>query len=379
MSDPSSIVYIVAGEGASTWVADLRGTFSAGTTIAFETTVDGINWESAAGVQWGSTSPALVNNISGPGPWTYTGGIAAFSQFRVRATSINPGDNVSVTLRISVGSSPSFSTGGGGGGGTVNQGSPNTLANAWTVKITDGVNGPVSVLPGSTAASVGNSSLVVALSPNSPLPSGTNTIGAITGPGGGPVAVTGSFTATLEPYLLNSQEDPTTGAQTNNLTSSGGPTPAGPQTPLATSCIYSSLGGEYNLNVTIANENLLGVFAYPVPAGRTLYITNVILPPPVVTYQLSGGPFGQLWELFVASSTNPSTATGTRFPLTTFGGTAGLQAGNNLQGAGVLQLSLQTPIVAVAGQWVLICYKVVGMGGSSGVFRGTCHINGYFI
>ena len=116
-SDPSSMVQVIGGEGASTWVADLRGTFSAGTTIVFEATANSKDWFTVAGVQEGSTAPSLVNNVSGPGPWVYTGTFAGNLGFRVRATSIAGGDAVIATLRLSTGVLAGFS--GGSGGGTV--------------------------------------------------------------------------------------------------------------------------------------------------------------------------------------------------------------------------------------------------------------------
>jgi hypothetical protein len=49
---------------------------------------------------------------------------------------------------------------------TGNQGTANTLANAWAAKITDATNGPAAVKAASTAAAATDPSLVVALSPN---------------------------------------------------------------------------------------------------------------------------------------------------------------------------------------------------------------------
>lgn len=66
----------------------------------------------------------------------------------------------------------------GCGAATVGQGSPNTLANAWPVKVTDGTNA-AAVKAASTAAAAADPSAVVALSPNSPLPAGGNVIGAL--------------------------------------------------------------------------------------------------------------------------------------------------------------------------------------------------------
>lgn len=59
---------------------------------------------------------------------------------------------------------------------TSNQGTANTVGNAWPTQITDGTNS-ADVTEASTAAVATDSALVVALSPNSPLPSGTNVIG----------------------------------------------------------------------------------------------------------------------------------------------------------------------------------------------------------
>lgn len=61
---------------------------------------------------------------------------------------------------------------------TANQGTANTSANAWPVKITDGTN-VAGVAPASTAATTTQPAEVVALSPNSPIPAGTNNIGKI--------------------------------------------------------------------------------------------------------------------------------------------------------------------------------------------------------
>ena len=52
------------------------------------------------------------------------------------------------------------------------------------VKVTDGTNGVVAVKPASTAAAATDPSHVVALSPNSPLPAGSNNIGTMTLPSG---------------------------------------------------------------------------------------------------------------------------------------------------------------------------------------------------
>lgn len=62
---------------------------------------------------------------------------------------------------------------------SANQGVAAALAGAWPMEITDGTNGPVAVKAASTPAAATDPSLVVALSPNSPLPTGTNSIGTV--------------------------------------------------------------------------------------------------------------------------------------------------------------------------------------------------------
>lgn len=63
--------------------------------------------------------------------------------------------------------------------GTVNQGNAGSNAQAWWTQIGDTTNGPVAVKAASTAAVATDKSLVVALSPNSPLPAGASLIGAV--------------------------------------------------------------------------------------------------------------------------------------------------------------------------------------------------------
>lgn len=78
---------------------------------------------------------------------------------------------------------------------TVLQGAPNSVPSAWPVKLTDGTN-TMGVAPASTPSAVGQPSGVVALSPNSPLPVGTNIIGQVNqASGSNPWIVSGSGTS----------------------------------------------------------------------------------------------------------------------------------------------------------------------------------------
>lgn len=61
---------------------------------------------------------------------------------------------------------------------TANQGTSNTLANAWGIRLTDGTS-VVAVKAASTAALAADSAVVVTFSPNTGLPTGSNTIGSV--------------------------------------------------------------------------------------------------------------------------------------------------------------------------------------------------------
>lgn len=96
---------------------------------------------------------------------------------------------------------------------TDNQGTPAALANAWPIKLTDGTNtmptmdvaaragfveltdgtNTASVKAASTAAVATDKALVVTLSPNTPLPAGSNALGSVTVTG--TTAISGTVTA----------------------------------------------------------------------------------------------------------------------------------------------------------------------------------------
>jgi hypothetical protein len=70
------------------------------------------------------------------------------------------------------------------------QGAPGILNGAWFQRLTDGTNGPAAVKPASTAAAATDPALVVALSPNSPLPEPYAGIAGAAGNIGGTFAIT---------------------------------------------------------------------------------------------------------------------------------------------------------------------------------------------
>lgn len=107
-----------------------------------------------AGAIGSTTLPPLMKQIGGvvtTSAPTYTNNtINTFSLTTAGALRV---DNSGVTQPVS-------------GTITANQGTANSLANAWTTQITDTTNGPVAVKAASTAAVAADPALVVAISPN---------------------------------------------------------------------------------------------------------------------------------------------------------------------------------------------------------------------
>jgi hypothetical protein len=165
---------------------------------------------------------------------------------------------------------------------TANQGTPNTLANGWPVEITDGTN-KAAVKAASTAAAATDPSLVVALSPNSPLPTGANVIGAVTqsgGPwtqnltqvGGSSITLGQKVMASSLPVVISSDQSAINVLNTANGSISGGT--AGTQS-LAAGMIANSAaltltnGQQVALQSDLAG-NLKVNLETPIPAGTNL-------------------------------------------------------------------------------------------------------------
>lgn len=115
-------------------------------------------------------------------------------------SGLSGGTNPTITAVIVATEAPAGA--GGGGGGTVTQGTAAATAGAWPVKVTDGTN-VTAVKAASTAAVATDPSAVVALSPNSPLPAGSNALGSVTVTGtttvSGTVNAAQSGTWTVQP------------------------------------------------------------------------------------------------------------------------------------------------------------------------------------
>jgi hypothetical protein len=167
--------------------------------------------------------------------------------------------------------------------------------------------------------------------------------------------------------------NPNTFAQTLQLAAGAAPTTT---TPTNATCAYATLGGEYSLNMTAASENLLGVFGFQVPSPFTFFLTDIWMSQPVVTTAFTTTATVQEWCIMVASSNNPSTATGQRYPLSFFTAAASAAVGTMFNGTAI-NLTPTTPITIYPGQFLLVLVKNV-VGAATGVYRGSIMLNGYY-
>jgi len=152
------------------------GGFASG-AITFEASLDNSNWIGLSGlnINTATAMPNAIFTLADNGATALLFNITGFNYFRARlSTAITnsgspPGNaTVSISYNREGLATPNISTTINTGTISVasNQGAPNTDANAWPVKITDGANGDVVVKPASTAALATDKALVVAVSPN---------------------------------------------------------------------------------------------------------------------------------------------------------------------------------------------------------------------
>ena len=99
-------VALALGTGQSAWDAYLAGTFSAGTTVQFEATLDGTNWFTVNVIQLGLLTATPINSVAGGAAAAFRGIASGLAQVRVRSSALFGGDSVTVTLRASTGSGP---------------------------------------------------------------------------------------------------------------------------------------------------------------------------------------------------------------------------------------------------------------------------------
>lgn len=141
----------------------VSGTVTAniGTTngLALDTSVNGILVAQASTTS-GEKGPLVQGAVTTAAPTYTTGQTDPLSLTTAGALRI---DGSAVTQPVS-------------GTVTANQGTANTLANAWSTKITDATNGPAAVKAASTAAVAADPALVVAISPNNSITVNTNDV-----------------------------------------------------------------------------------------------------------------------------------------------------------------------------------------------------------
>jgi hypothetical protein len=165
----------VSGMGSA--LVTIAANAGGASTFTFEGSVDGAtffplpyHFRTAAGWTIGGSSTTLALSVSDTAQAVINlpGGV---TDFRARRTDANAGSNAVVIApsveAYSIQTNP-----------TVTQGTATSAAGAWTMKVTDGTN-TAAVKAASTAAAATDPALVVSLSPNSPLPTGSNTIGAL--------------------------------------------------------------------------------------------------------------------------------------------------------------------------------------------------------
>jgi hypothetical protein len=151
------------------------GSFSSG-VLTFEGSIDNANFVGIIGVNVGTgqtMSNATYTLQTGTSVFTFNA--TGFNYFRVRlstaitGTGSPPGSPTTTISWLTQGlASPNVQTTITTGTVNVssNQGTPNSLSNAWPMEITDGTHGPATVKLGSVAAVPGDEALVVAISPN---------------------------------------------------------------------------------------------------------------------------------------------------------------------------------------------------------------------
>jgi hypothetical protein len=84
----------------TTWALDVRGTFSAGSTISFEATIDGTNFFAIEGRDMQATTPVTGTSTAGGGSRNFRGEAAGYKQIRFRCSAFAVADSINVTARV---------------------------------------------------------------------------------------------------------------------------------------------------------------------------------------------------------------------------------------------------------------------------------------
>lgn len=191
-----------------TGVVSISGTYGTHSFVHEGSTDGGVNYFALKALS--KADGTLVTSTVSPSDNTKNGWDVDFTgltHYRYRATALATG-SVSVVVEET-------DAGFFGVSGTVmtllsavTQGTPATLANAWSTKLTDATNGPVAVKAASTAVAATDKALVVGVSTNTPITLGDGT--------NGPVAVKAASTgaAATDKALVVRPMLPTDGTNT---------------------------------------------------------------------------------------------------------------------------------------------------------------------
>lgn len=156
----------VNSQGSASTGVVISGTWTG--TIVFEASVDGTNFAAVNAVV--PTTGVAVTSTTANGNWEIASG--GYQLVRVRGNTVATGtatatlDSGAGTQVVEIGAPLPTGT---NTIGAVNQGTSASLANGWATRITDGTNGPAAVKAASTAAVATDPALVVAISPNNSL------------------------------------------------------------------------------------------------------------------------------------------------------------------------------------------------------------------
>jgi hypothetical protein len=190
--------------------------------ITFEGSIDNVHFVGLIGVDVGSglamTSATVA--IAAGSTKIYTFNVTGFDHFRYRlSTAITNTGTVTSSYLVQGLSSPNVSTTITTGTINVdsNQGTPNSLNNAWPMEITDGTHGPAAIKEASTAAIASDLALVVAVSPNNSV-AVTGTFWPVTQPVSGAVQLLdsgGTNKASIDASGNLAVSVPTLGAKTD--------------------------------------------------------------------------------------------------------------------------------------------------------------------
>lgn len=296
-------------QGSPPWAVSQSGTWTTGRT-----------WSLSSGTD-------SISSIQGTSPW-----VTNITQFGGIALSTGTGSSGAGIPRVTV-SNDSNVLSTQSGTWTVQQGStPTTLTNAWPVKPTDGTNA-VTIKAASTAALATDTSLVVGLSPNSPVPTGSNNIGSLTNITGTISLPTGAATANNQTNVQSAA-----GSSAGTLLSvqgsvSGVPIP-GNITQFGGNAISTGTGasGTGIPRVTVSNDSQVKVWD-----GSNIATIKASTTPPVVT------------DTALVTSERPD-----NLGVPTFTTVSCATTSTTLLAAGTatMYLSIRNPVTATATVWI---------------------------